>query len=131
MTAATHRLAIRAGAVVLLLALVWVWYTWPSATVGGVTKRLNREVPVGTSRTDAEEWLKREEIEYSYSREFRNDSDLAQNVPDPERYSGYLVAVLRDTDRDLFVTGSIRFIILFDERDRVAKHIVRWFGTGP
>jgi hypothetical protein len=28
------------------------------------------------------------------------------------------------------LTGNIRFFLLFDKEDRVAKHIVRWVGTG-
>lgn len=119
-----------AGAVVAASAGLLVWWAWPSDTVAGVERRLAREVPVGTPRPEAEAWVGRQGVEWSYSQDFRHNSLFEQKGIDPGTYSGYVVALIRDTDRDLLVTGSIQFYILFDDRDRVAGHLVKWFGTG-
>jgi hypothetical protein len=120
-----------AVAAFLLFVGLLLWYLWPSATVESIQKRLNREVPVGTPRAETEEWLKRQRIEYSYSQDFRYNSVLEQNGVEPGTYSGYTAAIIRNTDRGFFVTGSIQFYLLFDDKDQVAKHIVKWIGTGP
>lgn len=116
--------------VVAILAGLCVWYAWPSETVAGVERRIRRDVPEGTSREKAEEWLQREGIEYSYSQDFEYNSILEQNHIGPEQYSGYTASIIRDTDRGLFVTGSIQIYFFFDKNERVAGHVVRWIGTG-
>jgi hypothetical protein len=119
-------------AVIIILILVGalVWYLWPSATVDGAERQLNRDAPVGTPRSDVEAWLEGKRVEHSYSQDFRYNTIFEQQGIGPGVYSGYICAILRDTDRGLFITGSIQFYVLFDENDRVARHIVRWFGTG-
>jgi hypothetical protein len=114
----------------LVLVGIWVWYTWPKVTVEGVKKQLQENAPAGTSRANVEEWLKKKRIESSYSQDFRNNSTFEQNGIVTGTYSGYIVAVIRNSDRGAGVSGNIQFYILFDEKDQVARHIVLWVGTG-
>ena len=118
-------------ALIFLVPVVFLaWYQYPTTTVPEVQKRLSEEIPLGTPRAKAEAWIKDQGIEHSYSQDFQS-TVMEENGIRPEDYSGFIVAIIRDTDRDLFVTGSIQFHVLFDRNDLVAKHIVRWCGTGP
>lgn len=113
-----------------VLVGVCVWYHWPSATVESVQRELNRSAPIGAPRAEVESWLNEAKLGYRYSTDFANSSILEQHAPEPRAYSGYIQGILRDTDRGLFITGSILFYILFDDKDRVSKHVVKWIGTG-
>jgi hypothetical protein len=116
---------------VILPAAFFIWYYWPSVTVPEVQEKLQQDLPIGTSRWKTEEWFKKNRIAYSYSKDFRNDSILEDNQIKPGMYSGIIRALVKNTDRDLIVSGSIQIYILFDRNDLVAMHIVRWMGMGP
>ena len=119
------------GLLVFALVVSLAWYQYRSTTVPEVQKRLIQEIPLGTPRTKVEEWLKVEGYEHRYSTDFRFNSQLEENGIQSSDYGGYLVALIRDTEQGIFVTGSIQFYVLFDHNDLVAKHIVCWVGTGP
>jgi hypothetical protein len=128
-------LALLASAAPLCVLLVGCLMSyWVSGTtVADVEKQLQQEVPVGTTRSDAEKWLVGRSIVHSYGdwKDFDNDSVLVENGVRPDKYSGYIGAIIRNTGPPRFlVTGNIRFFLLFDKEDRVAKHIVKWVGTG-
>ena len=116
--------------IILVLVAAWLWYVWPKATVEGVKQELQEHAPVGTSRAQVEAWLKQKQIEYSYSQKFGSNSTFEQHGIVPGMYSGYIVAIIRDASRDLFVTWDIYFYLFFDGQDLVALHLVRGEGTG-
>jgi hypothetical protein len=107
-----------------------VWYTWPKATVEGVKQELQDHAPVGATRAQVEAWLAQKRIEFSYSQDFRNNSTFEKEGIVTGAYNGYIVAVMRNTDKRAGATGNIQFYVLFDEKDQVALHIVQWVGTG-
>lgn len=131
MTKRAIRRSICVALILLIPVAFYVWYCYQTTTVPEVEKRLSQEVPIGTPRAKVESWLDSQNFKHHYSEDFRYNTVLEQNGVDPKDYVGFITAIIRDTDRDLFVTGSIQIYILFDRNDCVAKHIVRWVGTGP
>jgi hypothetical protein len=95
-------------------------------------QQLDQTLPVGSTRGEVEAWLKAKGIEPSYTDrpDAGYSSILDEAVPDVRVYRGVTTAIIRDTDRSLFVTGSIELYFLYGPDDRLAKRIVQWIGTG-
>jgi hypothetical protein len=125
-------LSTRGKVLVIVLVLVggWLWYVWPKATVEVVKQELEEHAPLGTQRAQVEAWLQKKQMGYSYSQKFESNSMFEQNGIVPGIYSGYIVAIIRDASRDLFVTWDIQIYLVFDAQDKVALHLVHYEGTG-
>jgi hypothetical protein len=101
-------------------------------TVRQVKEEINQEVPGGSTRKHAENWLISHGFEYSYSKDAGAWSEISRNEPDLSKYSGAIVSIIRDTDRKMpLVSGNIQVYTPFDKKGEVAKHRVVWVGTGP
>lgn len=102
-------------------------------TVAQVERQLDQALPVGSTRSEVEAWLEGERIESSYKErpDANYSSVVNESVPDIGVYKGVTAAIIRDTDRSMFVSGSIQLYFLYGPDDRLAKRIVRWVGTGP
>lgn len=127
---------VRLAVVLLCVALVGgcvLSRSTTRTTVAQTEKQLDRDIPAGSTRAEVEAWLKSKGIESSYTEgpDARYSSIINEEVPDTSAYKGVTAAIIRDTDRSLFVTGSIQIYFLYGPDDRLAKRIVRWIGTGP
>lgn len=125
---------VRLAVVLLCVALVGgcvLSRSTTRTTVAQTEKQLDRDIPAGSTRAEVEAWLKGKGIESSYMEGPDVYSVPNEAVPDIGVYKGVTAAIIRDTDRSLFVTGSIQIYFLYGPDDRLAKRIVRWIGTGP
>ena len=116
---------------VLLLGGYLATYGHTTTTVAEVERDVERGLPVGSSRHEIESWLAIHGIEFSFAEEPGSVSTVLAAVPDIGRYPSVVTAIVRDTDRSLWVTGSIQLYVLLGADDRLQKTIVRWVGTGP
>jgi hypothetical protein len=100
-------------------------------TVKQVEDRISKDVPIGSSRVEVEMWLKSQGIEYSYTNNTRHTSSVERAGLDPDKLSGLVQAIIRDTDRSFMVEGSICLYFFLDKNGRTVKHMVTHVGTGP
>lgn len=99
-------------------------------TVSEVEREVDTAIPLGSSRRDIEAWLAGQGIEFSYSDQPASYSQIAKRDAEASSYQGIVVGIIRDTDRSLFVTGSIQLFFLLDAEGRLAWRVVEWVGTG-
>jgi hypothetical protein len=101
-----------------------------TTTVPEVERRVDTALPAGSTRPQIEAWLTGQGIEHSFSDKPFLESPNDNRHPDAD-YSGSIAGIIRDTDRSLFVTGSIQIYFLLDADGRLKRRLVKWVGTGP
>ena len=101
-----------------------------TTTVPEVELMVSGAVPPGSTRQEIEAWLAGQGIDFHYSDRPRSESAVSR-LPDAGNYSGLIVGIIRDTDRSLFVTGSIQIYFLLDTDGRLSRWQVKRIGTGP
>ena len=117
-------------AAVLLLAGCILHSRLTTTTIPKVEKEIDSALPVGSTRQEIEAWLTGENIEFGFTDKLSSYTALVERVPDVRNYSGAVVAIIRDTDRDLLVSGNIQMFFLLDPDGHLSKRVVYWVGTG-
>ncbi len=115
----------------LLVGGCWV-RLWPTTTTAPpIERRAEAARPVGSTRPRVEAWLAARGFEFGFTDDPREHSRVAEPFPDPRPHPTAVVGLLRDTDTDFIVTGSIPVCFLFGPDGRLARRLVWWVGTGP
>jgi hypothetical protein len=101
-------------------------------TVAELERKIDRALPVGSTKQKIEEWLVFEGLEFSYidRKPSTVTSDL-RDLPNADKYHRLIVSIIRDNDRSLLVRESIQLNFLLDEKDRLADRVEKRVLTGP
>jgi hypothetical protein len=115
----------------LVCSLTGCTTTYPKQTVAvaDVEAKIDRSLPIGTTRSEIEAWLVGQQWEFGYSDRPTEQSDVRRE-PDANKYRGVIFSLIRDTDQSSFVTGNIQVYFLLDTDGRLARRLVKWVGTG-
>jgi hypothetical protein len=129
------------GALLFLLSIlalgIWLeafFFSPPHPTsVPEVEKRVQTAIPLGSSRGQIEEWLDSQQIEHGYAQSGGIDElpPQMQAGLQEKDYDGAVMAIIRDTDRSLFIRGDICIRFLIDHEQRCFKCFVFRVVTGP
>ena len=104
-----------------------------NVTVPQVERKLDKELPLGSTRAEVENWLKAQHLGEGHYTKWPIEyygATITNEVPDVSVYSGEIVSIIRDTDKSLLVTGSIQLRFLFGHDDRLARRLVYMVYTG-
>jgi hypothetical protein len=105
-------------------------------TVGKIDRLVQAEVPLGSTRQEAEEWLDSHGFPHEYFADVTLDRVDEQTAPRAaglsERDLGGLVrGMVFDANVDLVFEGYINVYFFFDHEGRLAGHLVRHFVPLP
>lgn len=109
-------LCIVLGLIVTPVAILLVtgWRYYPGIIIDKMRSIVDKEIPLGTQRTDVERFLSQRRIEYSYvERENR------------------IYAIVRDTCRGILIECSIDMVFGFDGQRVLISSSVKEGFTGP
>ena len=99
-------------------------------TLPEVERRIDRGVPLGSTRLEVEAWLDGRGIEHGFYDDPRRNSSLLAAVPGIDRYPTAVVAILRHANKSLLASESFQMFFLFDAEGRFRKRIVSSVLTG-
>lgn len=105
-------------------------YNRTTTTVPEVERKIDQDLPIGSSRQEVEAWLTKQGIEFSFTDSPTSRKEGLVAPEDIDLYPTAISGIIFDASHSFLVTCNITLHFLFGPDGRLQKCVVGQIGTG-